>query len=101
MPKTNDLTQEPFRKYRLDEEKWDKPDTFTVKLNPLERRWLDKAKKILHQKKNSTVLKQLAEIGYKYVTSPLNAEVLETLFKNKRKNRRIGIVEFEVEGEQK
>ena len=99
MPKTNDVTQEPFIRYKLDEE--ERADTFTVKLNAEERKRLEEAKKILHQKKNSTALKQLAEIGYKYVTSPLNAEILETLFKNKRKNQRLGIVEFEVEDKQK
>lgn len=101
MPKTNDPTQEPWRKYRLEEEKWDRPDTFTVKLNPIERAMLDRAKKILRQKKNSTALKQLAEIGYKCITSPLTGQIMETVFKNKRKNNRLGIVEFEVDDMQK
>lgn len=101
MPKKNDPTQEPFRKYHLDEENWAKPDTFTVKLNAQERAMLEEAKKILHQKKNSTALKQLAEIGFKCITWPLTQAVLDISFNNRRKNYRLGIVEYEVEDEQK
>ena len=83
--------KEPFTRYH--EEK--KRDTFTVALNQEERELLEKCKKIIEQKKDSTALKQLAWIGAKVIHEEKIAYILGTLFKNKRNNQRIGIVEFE------
>jgi len=91
MPKVNDATQEPFRKYRLDGEKWDKPDTFTVKLNKEERELLNHLKNRIEQPKDSTALKQLAFFGAKVILDDSTAYLLDTCFKNRTKNKRLGI----------
>lgn len=80
------LKQEAFRAYN--EEK--KDDTFTVKLNPEERIEFDIWKKIIEQPKDSTALKQLASIGAKVLQQHSMSLILETIFKNKRKNKRSG-----------
>jgi len=84
--------QVPFR--RMAEEK--KSDSFTIWLNKEERELLEKCKLILEQSKDSTVLKELAWIGAKTISRDETAEILAVVFKNKRKNKRLGIVEFEV-----
>lgn len=85
------LEKEPFVRYN--EEK--KADTFTVWLSVEDRKILEDAKKILEQSKDSTALKQLAWIGAKTIGSPQTAELLGIVFKNKQKNKRTGIVDFE------
>jgi len=93
VPKINDITQEPFIRYHLEK----KEDTFSVKINPEERAIIQHAKKILRQPKDSTVLKQLAKIGYKSITRPEIEEIINILFNNDRKNTRLGIPETEFE----
>jgi len=85
------IEQEPFVRYH--EEK--KVDSFAVWLNKEEREMLEQAKIILEQPKDSTALKQLAWIGSKLLGSSQTSYILGTVFKNKRKNKRMGIVEFE------
>ena len=84
------IKQKPFTRYN--EEK--KHDTFTVKLNPEEREEFEACKKIIEQLKDSTALKQLAFIGAKVLKDDSTRMVLATVFKNKRKNERMGIVDF-------
>ena len=91
---TNFVDKQPFIKYKLDEES-KSIDTFTVRLNTEERNMLEEAKKILEQERDSTAFKQMAYIGFICVTLPLNKAILETIFTNKRKNRRTGIMQFE------
>lgn len=86
------IEQEPFRKYNEEKSR----DTFTVSLNEEERRTLEECKKIMEQPKDSTALKQLAWIGAKVIHEEKVEYLLGTLFKNKRKNKRLGIIEFEV-----
>jgi len=81
----------PFVKQNLG----DALDTFTVRLNADERRRFDEDKKILEQKKDSTAIKQLALIGSIVLHDDLMRQVLGVVFENKRKNSRIGIVDFE------
>jgi len=88
------LEQKSFRRYHLVQD--DKRETFTVSINAYERSLLDKCKVILEQKKDSTALKQLAWIGAKVLHDEKTAYVLASIFKNKRNNRRSGIVEFDV-----
>lgn len=88
------LKQESFRQYNLREDK-QKIDTFTVRLNSQERAIINNCKKILEQKKDSTAIKQLAFIGAKVIHEEKTAFILGTLFKNKRNNARIGIVDFD------
>lgn len=90
-PKINDQSQEPFVRYH--EKK--KADTISVKLNSEERAMIQDSKLILEQAKDSTVLKQLAVIGYESITRGPTARTINILFKNKRKNKRTGIAESE------
>lgn len=85
------LIQQPFRKYNEGES----ADTFTVKLNPEERQMFDRLKQIIEQKKDSTAMKQLAWIGSKVLLEEKMAYIMGVVFENKRKNKRIGVAEFE------
>jgi len=85
------IEQEPFRAYN--EEK--KVDSFTVRLNNEERKQLEKDKKVIEQSKDSTAIKQLATIGRIVIHDQKIAAILSTLFKNKRNNKRLGIVDFD------
>lgn len=49
----------------------------------------------MEQKKDSTALKTLAWIGAKTLGDEKIDYILGTLFKNKRKNKRLGIIDFE------
>jgi len=88
------LTKEPFTAYNLQEEKKENETIFTVRLNDSEALMLKEARQILRQPKNSTAIKQLAEIGYKCITSQETKAILETVFNNKRKNERTGFAEI-------
>ena len=81
----------PFTRYH--EEK--KRDTFSVSVNKEEREILDKCKLIIEQAKDSTALKQLAFFGAKVIQEEKVSYLLGTLFKNKRNNERLGIVDFD------
>ena len=72
-----------------------KTDNTTIRLNKDEREALERAKEIIEQPKDSTALKQLAFIGAKVVQEDKVRYILATLFKNKRNNKRNGIVDFE------
>ena len=80
---------------KLEEERSETKDTFTIRLNKEERIQLNADKAIIEQAKDSTAMKQLASIGSKVIHEPKIAELLATLFKNKRNNKRSGIAEFE------
>lgn len=85
------IEQEPFRKYNEDKS----VDSFTVRLNEEERILLNSCKNILEQSKDSTALKQLAWLGAKVLHEDKTKYLIDTLFKNRKKNYRIGITEFE------
>jgi len=90
------LEKEPFVPYKTEEEKAKEDrEVFTVSINKEERAWLDEDKKILNQPKDSTALKQLAEIGNFVIHDRLIGGILATVFKNKQKNKRLGIIEYE------
>jgi len=72
-----------------------KQDSFTIYLNKEEREILSRCQKIIEQEKDSTALKQLAWIGANLLESPKIAVLLGIIYSNKRKNKRLGIVEFE------
>ena len=84
-----------FVKQRLDEE-GKHQDTFTIRLNAEERIILDKCKKVIEQERDGTTLKQIFKVGASFV---LHDQKLHTtlgiLFKNKRNNKRLGIVTYE------
>ena len=84
------IEQEPFRRYSLGEE--DRPDILTMRLNKEERAWLEETKPLIQQTKDSTAIKTLAEIGANIVLHDRSIRVfLETLFKNKKNNERLGV----------
>ena len=85
--------EKPFMSTQLDEDK--KLDAFTVRLNDEERKALDECKKILEQEKDSSALKQLAWIGANVLHDQNISYVLGTVFRNKRNNKRLGIIQFE------
>ena len=88
MVKYKDKT--PF--YRTNEEV---TDAFTVKLNPQERAEFESWKVLIQQKKDSTALKQLASIGAKVLLDKKTNEILTVVMNNYRKNKRLGIIDFE------
>jgi len=89
------LEKQPFVSYNLPEDGKKKPDTFTVRLNKEQRADLEACKKLLNQPKDSTAFKQLATIGSKVLHDPITGKIITTVFDNKRKNERLGIVEFD------
>lgn len=91
------IEQKPFTKYNLEK----KVDTFTVKLNKEERAWLEKVKAKIHQPKDSTALKQLARVAAKVILDDKIMIVANMIIENKRKNKRSGIIDYEVEEEAK
>jgi hypothetical protein len=86
----------PFEKRYLDEE-GKAQDVITIKLNVDERKLLEDAKRILEQEKDATIFKQLAFIGFKSITSQENEHLLSVVFANKRRNKRLGVSQYEVQ----
>lgn len=86
------IEQKPFTRYHEDK----KADTFTVRLgDDFSREDLNKGKEVLEQERDSTALKQLATIGLAFVLQDKKTNtLLQILFKNKRNNKRQGIVTF-------
>lgn len=87
------IENKPFYRTKLDEEK--RRDTFTVAVNEEERALLNECKNIIEQPKDSTALKTLAWLGAKTLQEEKTSFIIGTVFKNKRKNKRIGIIDFE------
>ena len=69
-------------------------DVITCKLNANDRALLEESKKLIEQTKDSTALKQLAWIGAKVLREEKTSYLLGVIFNNKRKNLRLGIVDF-------
>ena len=70
-------------------------DIVPVRLNEKEREILESSKQILEQAKDSTAIKQLMIIGSIVIHEEKIIKILKLIFDNKRKNKRLGIVEFE------
>ncbi|MFC2133840.1 hypothetical protein ACFLTH_04425 [Bacteroidota bacterium] len=93
------IEQKEFQRYKLDEEK--RQDSFTVALNErdelggMTRERLEICKEILEQEKDSTALKQLASLGADMLYEQKTKNLLQTIYANKRKNKRLGINQFE------
>ncbi len=82
----------PFTAQNTQEERLnERRQTFTVSISAIEREWLDQGKKELRQVKDSTALKQLAEIGAKVLFSNPVHGINDVIHNNIRKNKRIGI----------
>jgi len=86
------LNPKPFTPYKLEEDrKGGKGRTFTIWMSDEEYAWLQDQKKLIRQPKDSTALKQLARIGANMLGRPEMTYAIDTLFKNNRKNERLGI----------
>lgn len=85
------MNEFPFK--RMNEEKL--RDNFNVAINKEERIILENCKILLQQSKDSTALKQLAWIGAKTLQRSEIREINKIVMNNFRKNKRLGIVEFE------
>lgn len=69
-------------------------DVVPVRLNDEEKAKLAIAKEILEQTKDSTVIKQLVEIGFIVLHDPTVGSILKTVFDNKRKNERLNVIDY-------
>lgn len=86
------LEKKPFTRYDLN----NKTDVITLRLNDEERELLEKAKVIIEQERDGTAIKQLMMIGLANVIhDPKTLTLLAVLFKNKRNNKRQGIVTYD------
>tara|TARA_Y100000310_G_scaffold229433_1_gene231858 strand:- start:1158 stop:1421 length:264 start_codon:yes stop_codon:yes gene_type:complete len=85
------IVKKPFVRYNLEK----KSDTFTVKLNPEERKEFENWKYLLQQEKDSTAIKQLAKLGAKVLLDEKTKESIQLVLGNYRKNKRLGIVNFD------
>lgn len=89
------IEQKPFVSYKLEEERTEKSEVISLKLNEDERKLLDRCKQILEQTKDGTAIKQLMFIGAKVIHEEKTALLLATVFKNKRNNARMGVPDFD------
>jgi len=86
------IEREAFERTRLDDERAkDKSKVIPVRLNIAELERLEADALVLKQEKPSTALKQLAEIGHFVIHRPEMMFVIDVVFNNERKNKRIGL----------
>lgn len=86
------MEREAFTRTRLDEERaQDKRKVISVSLSLEELKQLEEDASFLGQEKPSTALKQLAEIGSIVIHTPETRAIIERVFNNDRRNKRIGI----------
>lgn len=86
------LNKEPFVRYN--EEK--KADTFTIRMTEdFDRAFFESLKKLIHQKKDSTAMKQLAMIGSEVLHDKKTMRIVDIITNNKRKNKKIGVADFD------
>jgi len=72
-------------------------EVLTVKLNREENQTLKSCALLLQQPKRSTALKQIASIGAKVLLDDKIGVILQVILENKRKNKRMGIIDIESE----
>lgn len=76
---------------KLEEERG-KDITFTTRITNKDLKWFEDAKRLIRQPKNSTAMKQLAQLGYYHVLHDEKiSELLDIVVNNFRKNERTGI----------
>ena len=85
------LEQKPFIKYR----EGPSIDTISLRLNPQERNQLEIDKKFIQQPKDSTAIKLIYKIGSNVLHDKKTKQIIDTIFKNKRNNERLGINDFD------
>lgn len=84
------IEKKPYRKYEEDEQD-SKRTVLPVSMNETEMVWLKEAKEVLNQYKDSTALKQLAEIGANVLHDKKTKYILDIVTHNKDKNMRSGM----------
>jgi len=84
-----------FKQKEVYEDGKERPDIITLRLNKEERKLLDNCKILLEQTKDSTAIKTLTYVGANVLHDKKTGYILSTVFKNKRNNKRSGIVDFE------
>jgi len=88
-----------FESKYLDEEKktiYKDSEVISLKINAEERKKLDLLKTYLLQPKDSTLLKQIAEIYYsEVILQEKSTKFRDILLDNSRRNKRTGLTEFE------
>ena len=89
------LEKPPFTKMHLDEEERKHTDTLNIRFNKEERKQFEDDQQILEQSKDSTAFKQLAAIGSIVLHDKKIAKILAVTTGNTRRNKRLGIVDFE------
>ena len=90
----NNLIRKPFTQTILDEDKYNKyGKVFTMRLNNEQIKQLEWAKKVLSQPKDGTAMKQVFYFGLFVWQQHLTNKVLKTVFKNKDKNWRTGVID--------
>lgn len=81
----------PFERHHLDSKK----EVLSIKWTGEYREMLDKCKLILEQEKDGTAIKQVFQMGAKVLLDDKTTHLLGLIFDNKRKNKRLGIIEFD------
>ncbi len=94
------IEQKPFTKYNLDDknnekDKKIKEDTFTIKMNPKERKDFEEGKRLILQSKDSTAMKQLAKVGTEVLLSKKQKLIDDIILNNYRKNIRMNVFDFD------
>ncbi len=90
------IIKKPFVNYSLDEDKQKKGFvTISIKLNIDEQAQLVKDKQKIRQVKDGTAIKQLWSIGSKVIHDEKIGEYINVVLENKRKNKRLGISDFD------
>ena len=90
------LTKKPFRNYSLDEDKKTKKrEIVSLSLSKEERKQLNEDKKVLQQTKDGTAIKQLMNIGHIVIHDDKLGKISQVILNNRRRNKRIGITEFD------
>ena len=86
------LEREPFTPTRLEEERAkDKSKVVPVRLNSEELAALEEAGLIIEQEQISSVIKTLMNLGLIVIHKPETNAIIDTVFKNKRNNKRRGV----------
>jgi len=89
------IEETKFKQKEVYKEDREKPDIIPIRLNKDERIILNECKKTLEQPKDGTCIKTLFYVGANVLHDKKTGFILRSIFKNKRNNKRNGIVDFE------
>jgi len=94
------IEHKPWRQKHVNNTNQDK-SIITLKMNDDEKKLIHESQYLLRQVKKGSTIKMLMKIGYKSITSPENRYMLDTVFGNIRRNKRLGIQDVKPEIESK